>query len=437
MGDTLRSPTISLKLQEIAQRAIQYPDVSFNSLAHVIDEEWLLEAYHQVRKDRAPGLDGITAAAYAKHLDRNLQRLHCRLREGLYQAPPVERRWIDKEDGTQRPLGLPTFEDKIVQRAVAMLLGAVYEQEFHPFSHGFRPGHSQHQALHQVREQCRRLNVRWIVDADVSGFFDNLHHDYLRRFLKQRVNDGGILRLVGKWLNAGVLEEGMMTYPESGTPQGGVISPLLANIYLHYVLDEWFVKAVMPRMKGGCFLVRFADDFIIGCEVEGDAHRILAVLPKRFGRYSLTIHPTKTKLVDFRPPIRQKRAVEEDQTFNFLGFTHYWAKSRRGTWVIKRKTMRKRLTRFVKRVWLWCRQARHERIRDQYQALCRKLRGYYQYFGIRGNYKALQRVYEQAQKAWRYWLRRRSHKGKVNWGQFVRAILSKFPLPKPRILHNI
>jgi RNA-directed DNA polymerase len=386
MGDTLRSQTLSTTLQKIAQQAVQYPDVSFNSLAHLIDVDFLREAYHQVRKDSAPGIDGMTAKGYSKALERNLQRLHSRLRGGVYQAPPVERRWIDKDDGKQRPLGLPTFEDKIVQRAVAMLLGAVYEQEFHPCSHGFRPGHSPHQAVQEVRAQCTRRNIRWIVDADVSGFFDHLDHGHLRRFIKRRVNDGGILRLIGKWLNAGVLENGTVTYPTSGTPQGGVISPLLANIYLHYGLDEWFLKEVQPRLKGRGFLVRFADDCIIGCELESDARRILAVLPKRFVRFALTIHPTKTKLVEFRPPDgRHPSKADGEHTFDFLGFTHYWAKSRRGAWVIKRKTLRKRFRRCLKALWRWCRNSRHWGIREQYRILCSKLRGHYQYYAIRGS----------------------------------------------------
>ena len=352
-------------------------------------------------------------------------------------APLVKRCWLEKDDGTQRPIGIPTCEDKIVQRAVVLVLEPIYEHDFASCSYGFRRARSAHHAIQMLREQCLRQEIHGIVDADVSGFFDNSHHGHLREFLRRRVNDGNVLRMPGKWLHAGVMEAGQVDYPEHGTPQGGVVSPLLANIYLHYVLDEWFLTVVKPRLKGRCFLVRYADDFVIGCELEGDARRVMEVRPKRFERYALTIHPTKTKLVDFRPPTMQQKTVEEDHTFNYLGFTHYWAKSRRGFWVIKRKTMRKRLTRFVKRVWQWCRRARHERIGEQYQALCRKLRGYYQYFGIRCNYKALQRVYESVRKAWRYWLRRRSHKGKVNWEQFVRTILMKFSLPKPRILHNI
>ena len=248
---------------------------------HVIDREFLREASRQTRKSSAPGVDQVTAAQYADNLDDNLRDLHERLRDNRYVAPPVERVWIEKEDGKQRPIGTPCFEDKMVQRAVVMILEAIFEQDFHAFSHGFRKGHSQHQALHELREQCRKLHINWIVDADVSGFFDNLDWGHLREFITQRVNDGGILRLIGKWLHAGVLEAGALTYPDKGTPQGGVVSPMVSNVFLHHVLDAWFVKDVQPRMKGRCFVTRFADDCIIGCELEADARRVMAVLPKR------------------------------------------------------------------------------------------------------------------------------------------------------------
>ena len=281
------------------------------------------------------------------------------------------------------------------------------------------------------------MNIRWIVDADVTGFFDNLDHALLREFIKRRVNDGGILRLIGKWLNAGVMDAGVLTHPDKGTPQGGVISPMLANIFLHYVLDEWFTKDIQPRMKGRCFLIRFADDFIIGFELKEDARRVMEVLPKRFNRFNLTIHPEKTALIDFnKPPFREKTA-EYPGSFNFLGFTHYWTKSRRGFWVIKRKTVGKRLRRFVKGIWTWCRENRHDSLKEQYRTLCSKLRGYYQYYGIRGNYKMLEVVYEQTERAWRYWLSRRSHKGHITWQKFIDSLRKKLPLPKPRIIHSI
>lgn len=436
MGETSRSPTISTKLQRIAEQADQYPAMVFTTLAHLIDVDWLREAFHRTRKDAAPGIDGVTAAMYAEHLEANLTDLHVRLQSGRYTAPPVKRTWLDKADGSQRPIGMPAFEDKIVQRAVTMLLGAVYEEDFHDFSHGFRGGHSPHQALQELREQCMNGHISWIVDADVSGFFDSLDHDLLRDIMRRRVKDGKIVRLIGKWLKAGVIEGDALTYPDQGTPQGGVCSPMLANIFLHHVLDEWFVHEVEPRMKGRCFLLRFADDFIIGCEREDDARRIMAVLPKRFARFGLTIHPTKTGLVSFRKPASHAEADTGNGTFEFLGFTHYWTKSRRGYWVIKRKTAGKRLRRAQKSLWQWCRDQRHTPLQAQYRILCQKLRGHYQYYGIRGNYPRLEQLYEHAVHAWRYWLSRRSHKSAIPWEKFDR-LHDRFPLPVPSILHTI
>lgn len=434
MGDTSRSQTVSTVLQRIAEQAVRYPEMVFTTLAHKIGVEFLREAYSQTNKSGAPGLDKVTAKEYAENLEENLVKLHERLRSGRYFAPPVERVWIDKEKG-KRPIGKPTFEDKIVQRSVEMILSAIYEQMFYDFSHGFRKGHSQHQALHELREQCIRLNIRWMVNADITGLFDNIDHGFLLEIIRRRINDGGLLRLIGKWLNAGVMEEGRVTYPDKGTPQGGVISPALSNIFLHYVLDQWFVEEVKPRMKGRCFIIRWADDFIIGFELESDAIRVMEVLPKRFARYGLGLQPEKTILIPFQKP----KSNEEGKgmgTFDFLGFTFYWSKSRKGYWVIKKKTARKRLSRFLRRLWNWCKENRHEPLKEQYKVLCTKLRGYYQYFGVRGNYKVLEMVYEYAEKAWRYWLSRRSHKGGINWAKFEKLRVS-FPFPKPRIVHNI
>lgn len=436
MRDTPGSPIISPKLQKIAAQARNYPEMVFNNLYHLIDRELLLEAHHRTSKDSAPGVDKVTAQDYAEALYDNLQDLHERLKSNRYVAPPVERVWIEKENGKQRPIGKPCYEDKIVQRAVVMILEAIFEPIFQPFSHGFRRGHNQHQAIRELREQCVKLNINWIVDADVSGFFDTIDHGILRSFIEKRVKDGGILRLIGKWLNAGVLDAGNMTYPDKGTPQGGVASPMLANIFLHYVLDEWFVQDVQPRLKGRSFIIRFADDFIIGFEHEADARRVLEVLPKRFSRFKLAIHPEKTKLVRFIQPSASEKVEKENGTFDFLGFTHFWAKSLHGYWIIKRKTIGKRLRRFMKAIWEWCRDNLHEPIKKQHKTLCSKLRGYYQYYGIRGNFKMLEVVFEHTERAWRRWLGRRCSKGYVSAEEFSSFHRKVFPLPKPRIVHN-
>jgi group II intron reverse transcriptase/maturase len=317
-----------------------------------------------------------------------------------------------------------------------MILEVIFEPIFQSFSHGFRRGHSQHQAIRELREQCMKLNIGWIVDADVSGFFDTIHHDHLRNFIEKKVKDGGILRLIGKWLNAGVLDAGEVIFPDKGTPQGGVASPMLANIFLHYVLDEWFVRDVQPRLKGKSFLIRYADDFIIGFEHEADARKVLEVLPKRFDRFKLTIHPDKTKLVRFTQPYANEKTEKDNGTFDFLGFTHYWAKSLHGYWVIKRKTIGKRLRRFMKAIWEWCRENLHEPIKEQHKTLRSKLRGYYQYYGIRGNFKMLEVVFEHTERAWRRWLGRRCSKGYVSVEEFDGFYRKVYPLPKPRIIHN-
>jgi RNA-directed DNA polymerase len=436
MRDTQKSQIISTQLRQIAEQAIENPDQVFTSLAHRVDVDFLHEAYRRVRKDGAPGLSRVTAKEYAEHLEENLVDLHRRLKDRCYTAPPIKRVWIDKEAGKKRPIGITEFEDKIVQKAVSMLLGAVFEQDFHPFSHGFREGHSAHQALKELRDSCMEQGIRWILDVDISGFFDNIDHAWLREFIKRRVNDGGLIRLIGKWLNAGVVDGGTITVNDKGTPQGGVASPVLANIYLHYVLDEWFVKEVKPRMRGRCFMVRFADDAVIGCELEADAKRMMEVLPKRFAKYGLSIHPEKTRLISFGRPAYRTEATRGDNTFDFLGFTHYWTRSRRGYWVIKRKTAGKRVRKTIVAMRDWCRRNRHRPLGEQYRILCSKLRGHFQYFGTRGNLRAMETVLHFVLHGWKYWLSRRSRKGAINWDDF-QALLEKLPLPTPRIVHNI
>ena len=419
-------------LVKIRMLAESDPEMVFTSLAHRIDLHLLKKSFLQVRRSEAAGVDKITAKKYAENLDENLYKLFQRLRRGQYVATPVKRIWIDKEGGKKRPIGIPALEDKIVQSAVSTILNVVFDVNFYDFSHAFRKGHSQHMAIHELRESCRNLNIGWIVSADITGLFDNIDHGHLREFVKRRINDGGILRLIGKWLNAGVMEEGTLSYPGKGTSQGGVISPVLSNIFLHYVLDDWFVKEVMPRMKGKCFIIRWADDFIIGCELESDTARIMDVLPKRFSRYGLTLHPTKTRVIMFRKPT-SKANRKGKGTFDFLGFTFYWGRSLKGYWVIKKKTAGKRVNRFLKTLWRWCKTNRHDPMDGQYATLCSKLRGFYQYYGVRSNFKALEVVFEYAEKAWRYWLSRRSHKGKVLFEELREA----YPLPLPRIVHNI
>jgi group II intron reverse transcriptase/maturase len=421
-------------LQRIKELA-RAPGRVFTSLAHRIDLFLLKKSFRQVRGSNSAGVDKVTAKEYAKNLEMNLYNLHQRLRRGQYVAQPVKRIWIDKEGGKKRPIGITALEDKIVQKAAATILNTVYEGIFHPFSHGFREGHSQHKAIIELRERCHGENINWIIDADVTGFFDNIPKKQLREVIRKRVNDGGMLRLIGKWLHAGVAEGDELSYPETGTPQGAVISPTLSNIFLHTVLDDWFVKELQPLLKGKSFLIRFADDFIIGCQLEGDARRALELLKERFEEFALSLHPEKTKLIPFGRPGKSVKVDRRNGTFDFLGFTFHWAKAMAGFWVIKKKTVGKRLRRFTKGIWEWCKDNRHEPLKEQHRDLCAKLRGYYQYYGVRGNYKPLEVVFEFTEKAWRYWLSHRSHKGGISWAKFEK-IRATFALPTPRIVHN-
>jgi len=430
----LSAPTVSTRLAQIAEQSKREPARVFTTLAHHIDEDFLTEALHQLRKDAAAGIDQMTVAEYSQNLKENISALHQRIVNRTYRAQPAKRVWIPKADGSQRPLAILVLEDKIVQRAVVMLLEAVYEPHFHAFSYGFRRQRSAHGALSYLRDQCLKLGINWIIDADIAKFFDTIEPTHLRTILQRRVNDGAILRLIGMWMHVGVLEEGKVVRSETGTPQGGVISPILANIFLHTVLDEWFETTVRPRMAGNCFLVRFADDFVMGYALKGDAEKMFRVLPKRFERYGLSIHPEKSRLVQFsRPYWRQGKGPG---TFAFLGFDHYWDKTRSGGWTIKRKTQGKRLRRFLSGLHEWCRVNRHLNIVEQYQTLKSKLRGHYQYYGVRGNYKMLEVVYEYAAAVWKRWLGRRSSKRPANWEQWMVRWQEICPLPKPRIVHE-
>ena len=430
-GDTLGSLTVSLKLCQLSAQAREHPERVFTTLHHLIDVDFLKSAYHCTRKDAAAGVDRVTAAEYAEHLEDNLQSLYRRYKEGRYVAPPVKRVWIEKEDGSQRPIGIPAFEDKVLQRAIAMLLGAIYEIDFYDFSFGFREKRSAHQALKSLREGCYKEKVSVVIDADISKFFDKMPHDRIREILWLRINDGKITRLIGKWLNAGVVEQDQIHYPDCGSPQGGVISPLIANIFLHHVLDEWYVKQVKPKLQSRSFLVRFADDFVLGCESEEDAHRIMRVLPKRFEKFGLSIHPEKSKMICFKQPNKHEEK-SGNGTFDYLGFTHYWGRSRQGNWVIKRQTMRKRQARAMRNLYLYCRDNKHESVSEQYRKLCSKLHGLYNYYGIICNYRPLLMLYEHVRSVWRRWLGRRTRNGYISWEKFL-AFLNVWKLPRPKI----
>jgi group II intron reverse transcriptase/maturase len=444
MADALESITVSTKLQRIAELARKAPDMVLLTIAHHIDVEFLHEAYRRTRKNGAAGVDGETAAQYAENLEDNLRSLHERFKSGSYHAPPVRRVHIPKGDGrSSRPIGIPTFEDKVLQRAVSMVLEAIYEQDFLNCSYGFRPERSAHQALAALWQALMSMNGGWVVEVDVQSFYDSLDHGHLRSFLDQRVRDGVIRRVIGKWLKAGVMSSGVLEHSGAGTPQGGVVSPLLANVYLHEVVDKWFMTMAKPCMHGRTELIRYADDFVIVCEHEEDARRLMAVLPKRFGKYGLTLHPAKTRVVRFERPRRNQKGPHgpsgppgaAKQTFDFLGFTHYWSHSLQGAWIVKKRTAKSRLGRSLRNINTWCRGHRHLALAAQQRQLGQKLRGHYGYFGVTGNITCLQSFYAGVINRWRYWLGQRSQRGYINWAHFSR-LLRQYSLPRPRIMHG-
>jgi len=416
--------------------------MAFTSLSHHIDVDFLREAYRRTRKDGAAGVDGQTADEYARDLEGNLCSLLGRFKSGAYRAPSVLRVHIPKGDGSKtRPIGIPTFEDKVLQRAVSMVLEAVYEQDFRDCSFGFRPGRSAHQAIDCLDEKLMEMKGGWVLEVDIRRFFDTLDHGHLRAFLDRRVRDGVLRRMIDKWLKAGVLEGGSLSYPELGTPQGGVISPLLANIYLHEVLDVWFEGVVLPRLRGGAFLVRYADDFVIVFLLEMDARRVMEVLPKRFGKYGLTLHPEKTRLVPFPRPWlssgpKGSGGGPRPGTFDLLGFTFFWGRSRKGKWIVKQKTARDRFRRSLKRISEWCRENRHRPIAEQHRGLVMKLKGHGAYFGIKSNGRALCTFRYQVIFIWRKWLSRRSQRARISMDR-LRGLLERWPLPAPIVVHSI
>jgi group II intron reverse transcriptase/maturase len=436
MEGTSGLQTVSTKQARIAELARRMPDKQLSTLSHYIDIEWLTEAYRRTRKSGAPGVDGQTAADYAQQLPENLETLLNRAKSGdQYRAPPVRRVHIPKGDGkSTRPIGIPTFEDKVLQRAVVMVLEPIYETMFRNCSYGFRPGRSAHHALERLRDGMARMGGGWTLELDIKSYFDTVDHEKLRELLRKRVSDGVLLRLIGKWLRAGVLEEGCVYHPESGTPQGGVLSPLLANLYLHEVLDTWFEDTVQPRLRGRAFMVRYADDAVLVFANEEDARRVHAVIGERFAKYGLKLHPDKTRLIEFRPP--RNPGQGSGGSFDFLGFTHYWAEAlNRKSWVVLRKTMTKRLSRALKSIGEWMRVHRHAPVRHQYAVLCKKLRGHYNYYGIIGNSRALRNFRYWVIVRWHYWLNRRSN-SRLTWQRFLRG-LKQLQLPEPHVKRTV
>lgn len=411
--------------------------MAFTSLNHYLDAQWLRYAYECTRKDGAVGVDGQTAEGYALDLERNLAELLDRLKSGRYRAPPVRRHYIGKPGGGERALGIPAFEDKVAQRAIVMLLEPLYEQDFLDCSFGYRAGRNAHQALQVIRRGVMEQRGYWVLEVDVRKYFDSIPRAQLREILARRVTDGVVRRLIDKWLKAGVLEDGQVHYPQAGTPQGGVVSPILSNIFLHHVIDEWFTGEVRPRLSGPSTLVRFCDDFVMLFAHKQDAERVRAVLGKRLGKFGLQLHPDKTQLVDFRPePVRTEAAEGVLPTsFVFLGFIHVWSRTRKGNKAVRQFTAKERFARTLTAFNHQCRRMMHWPLKRQHERLCRMLSGHYGYFGISGNYRRLHGLYQEVRRIWRRWLSRRSSKSYWTWERFA-AVLQRLELPLPRIIHR-
>jgi len=428
--------TMSPELQKVAERAQKEPDGRFHSLAHLLDVPALCRAFYRQRPDAAVGVDGCTKQDYEQGLADRLRDLHERLKTKRYRHQPIRRVHIPKGNGKMRPLGISAFEDKIVQDALRELLEAVYEQDFLPCSYGFRPGRSAHNGIRALHQAVSQGELNWVLEADIESFFDRVDRKALLEMLQERVADGSLLRLVRKCLHVGVLDGVEYTTPDVGTAQGSVLSPLLGNIYLHYVLDRWFDREVRPRLRGRARLIRYADDFVIGFQYREDAERVLAVLPRRMQRYGLTLHPDKTRLLDFRPPPAAQQRGRGPGTFDFLGFTLYWRKSRRGRWYMACKTRRVRQRRAMEAVYAWCRSQRHQALAVQHAGLRSRLQGFFNYFGVNGNLKSLTCLLYHARRAWHKWLNRRSQRARLNWKRFL-AMLQDYPLPRPRLMVQI
>ena len=421
-------PGMSPGLVRVAESARRNPGPQL-SLAHHIDVEALRRAYSRIRKKASVGVDGITKEQYGENLEENLQDLHQRLKSMCYRHQPIRRVHIEKEGGTTRPIGISTVEDKLVQDSLRELLEVIYEQDFMDCSYGFRPGRRAMDALRTLDRTSHCGGANWVLEADIVSFFDRIDRRSLKVLLQKRLADKSLMRLIGKCLSVNVLDGSNVLSPETGTVQGSTLSPLLANVYLHYILDQWFEQEVRPRMRGAVTLIRYCDDFIMCFKFKSDAERVRVVLAKRLARFGLDLHPEKTRLIDFRRPLRNQSG-KWPETFDFLGFTVLWKQSRRGSWYMGIHTCVKRLRQTKKVIYDWCRRYRWQPIKSQHASLVQRIRGHINYFGVRGNERRLSLLIEATKRSWFKWLNRRSQRSTLNWDRFV-DLLRDYPLPKP------
>jgi len=416
---------------QIAERAKKFRNEALTNLHQFIDVELLDKCLRNLNKKSSTGVDGQNWYEYLIGSTERLPELLAEFKTGVYKAPHIRRAYIPKGKTEKRPLGIPTVEDKVLQSAVRKVLEPIFEIEFKEFSYGFRKGRSCHQAIEYLFQQVSFQGMHYIIDADIQNYFGSICHVLLREFVGQRVKDGVIGKMVDKWLKAGILEDEELTYPKEGTPQGGIVSPLLSNIYLHYVLDEWFTEEIQPLLSGKSFIVRYADDFVLGFELATDAQRVMKVLPKRFEKYKLKLHPDKTKIINL-----ECGRDEGSRSFDFLGFTHYLSKSRKGNEVLKRKTSKKKLTAAIHKFQDWIKVNRHKRLKQLIEELNIKLRGHYNYYGITFNLRGISNMYHRVSRCLHKWLNRRGGKRIWNWEKFNKLIKEWMPLFKPKIYHS-
>lgn len=426
------------KLTLIAGHARRDPDFQFTSLMHLLNVEFLRDCYNSLNRNKAVGIDDVSWKDYGVDLERNLENLVTRIRRRSYKPIPAKRVYIPKNETEKRPLGIPALENKIVERGITWILESIYEQDFLDCSHGFRPDRNCHQALKALNDLIMFKPVNHIYEADITGFFDNVPHDPLLDFIRIRVGDTAMLELLGRFLKAGYVDDGSLIRTENGTPQGSILSPLLSNIFLHYVLDLWFEETVKVHTDGHCELIRYADDFVCVAQFAADAERIERAVINRFRKYGLEIHPTKSRRISFGRYEKQNadRQNRKPSTFDFLGFTHFCAESRKGKFKVGRKTSRKKFTSKCKEMNQWLKSVRNlNKTKEWWKTLQSKLRGHIQYYGVSENYHNVMRFYKITVKQTKKWLNRRSQKKKMGWEKFNKY-LEKYPLPKPRIVHS-
>jgi len=425
---------MATEIDRLSELAKEDPKRKFFSIAHFITPTRLYAAFRGLRKEASAGVDGVHYKEYQADAERNIQALHERLKDGTYQAQPLRRVYIPKENGKERPISIPALEDKIAQKAMVEVLNAIYEQDFLDCSNGFRPGRGQRQALDEVGRVICTRPTSCILELDITAYFDSIVRKLLLELVEKRVSDESVLQLIRKWISVGVVDEGRLLVSEKGTGQGQTISPLLANVYLHYVLDEWFENEVKPRLRGEAHEIRFADDAVLCFQYREDAEKVAAVLPKRFAKFGLTLHPEKTRLVDFgrSAEAKAKRQGQKPATFDFLGFTHVCARSRRGKFTVHVLTVGKWLRRSLSEIARWCQENRHDPVDEQQKTLNQKLRGHYQYYGRPTNYRSLWKFYRGVRNIWRKWLNRRTRGKPLPWARYA-ELLRRLPLLLPRI----